>query len=286
MPPMTRVLGLIAGEGGFPLEVARALRARGDRVVAAGVHGLTDPALSMQVDELHWLELGELARLLELFAAAGVREAVMAGKVPKSVLYARAGELRLDPLAKGTLERLADRADDTLLAAVAGALASRGVALRGQAEFTPELLVPEGVLSARAPSDEEWREIEFGLPIARAIAGLDVGQSVVVKQRAVIALEAIEGTDAAVARAAALGGAGCVLVKVAKPNQDPRFDVPVVGPGTIEALAHARARALAIEAGSAVVLDRTRALALADAAGIAVVGIAQKTLAPRGEGSR
>ncbi|MCA9511134.1 MAG: UDP-2,3-diacylglucosamine diphosphatase LpxI, partial [Myxococcales bacterium] len=252
---MAQPLGLIAGEGRFPLEVARALRARGERVVALGLHGLTDPALGASVDALHWLDLGQVVRGLDALAEAGVREAVMAGKVPKALLFARAGGAHLDALARGALDALPDRADDTLLGAVAAVLAARGIALHGQAAFTPELLVEEGVLGARAPTDDARAAVAFGLPVARALAGLDVGQSVLVKQRAVIAVEAIEGTDAAIARAGALAGPGCALVKVAKPRQDARFDVPVIGPGTVEALAGAGARALAIESGSAVLLD-------------------------------
>ena len=278
---MQRPLGLIAGLGTFPFEVARAARRAGDRVLAAGVRGLTEPSLEDEVDELHWFHLGELGSFLRVFRDAGVSDAVMAGKVPKSFLLRDPGSLHLDALALETLSGLSDRRDDSLLGAFADALESGGVKVHGQAALTPELLVEEGPLGGVAPGDRLLSNVAFGWPIAKAIAGLDVGQSVVVKDRAVLAIEAIEGTDATLERAAQHGGPGSVLVKVAKPGQDPRFDVPVIGLDTIETLRRVGATGVAVEARQTVFLQRDQALALADAAGIAVLGVGAK--GPEGE---
>ena len=278
---MQRPLGLIAGLGTFPFEVARAARRAGDRVLAAGVRGLTEPALEHEVDELHWFHLGELGSFLRVFRAAGVSDAVMAGKVPKSFLLRDPGSLHLDALALETLSRLADRRDDSLLSAFADALESGGVKVHGQAALTPELLVEEGPLGRVVPDAGFVANAVFGWPIAKSIAGLDIGQSVVVKDLAVLAVEAIEGTDAALERAAQYGGEGSVLVKVAKPGQDPRFDVPVIGLDTIETLRRVGAVGVVVEAHQTVFLQRDEALSLADDLGVAVLGVGPE--GPEGE---
>ncbi len=271
---MPRPLGLIAGLGQFPFEGARAARRRGDRVLAVALRGLTEPALEAEVDRLRWFHLGELSALLESFREAGVEDAVMAGKVPKAFLLRDPGALQLDALAQRVLAGLADRRDDSLLGAFAEALESGGVKLHGQAELTPELLVEAGVIGAHAPGEALRADVAFGWPIAKAVAGLDIGQSIVVKDCAVLAIEAIEGTDAALARGAELGGAGALLVKVAKPSQDPRFDVPVIGLDTVQALCDAGAAGIAVEAGETVFLQREEAMKRADAAGLVVLGVA------------
>jgi len=270
---MLRPLGLIAGLGQFPFEVARAARRRGDRVLVAAIRGLTEPSLEAEVDRLRWFHLGELAAFLAAFREAGVEDAVMAGKVPKDFLVRDPGALQLDALALQVLAGLADRKDDSLLGAFADALEAGGVRLHGQAALTPELLVPEGPLGRHGADPAIHADIAFAWPIAKAVAGLDVGQSVVVKDRAVVAVEAIEGTDQALARGAQLAGGGTLLVKVAKPSQDLRFDVPVIGLGTIEALCAAGARGIAVEAGETVLLERDEALKRADDAGLVVLGV-------------
>lgn len=272
---MQRPLGLIAGLGQFPFEVARAARRSGDRVLVAAVKGLTDPALAAEVEELHWFHLGELESFLAAFREAGVRDAVMAGKVPKDFLVRDPGSLQLDRLALEVLARLSDRKDDSLLGAFAEALESGGVRVHGQAALTPQLLVDEGVVGRSAPDASLLANVSFAWPVAKAIAGLDVGQSVVVKDRAILAVEAIEGTDAALERASQLGGAGTILVKVAKPNQDPRFDVPVIGLDTVELLHRVGAVGLAVEARQTVFLQREEALSLADEVGIVILGVAE-----------
>jgi DUF1009 family protein len=266
------VLGLIAGRGRLPLDVARSARRRGRRVAAVAFRGLADAGLEREAAEVTWLHPGEVSAALAALHSGGVREAVLAGKVPKSALLAGAERLEIDARAAALLARLQDRRDDSILALVASVLEQEGIRLLPQADWVPELVAGEGVLGAVAPTPEQRAEVAFAWPIARALGAHDVGQTVVVRGRAVLALEAIEGTDAAIRRAGEFGPGACV-VKLAKPHQDPRFDVPAVGPDTIAALADARAALLAVEAGRTLVLDRERFVSLADAHGIAVLGV-------------
>jgi hypothetical protein len=266
-------LGLLAGRGRLPLDLARAARARGLRIRAVGFPGLTDPQLEHEVEKLAWLDLGQLGALLETLREAGVREAVMAGKVPKTHLYGDLARLRPDAQALALIAGLRDRSDDSILLAIAAALERSGIELLPQAALAPELLATEGALGAVAPSAEQLADAHFGFPIAKTLGGLDIGQTVVVRARAVLALEAIEGTDEAIRRGGALGGPGCCVVKVAKPAQDPRFDLPAVGPDTLGVLAEVKGAMLAVEAGRCLVLDRARLVEAADAAGICVMGM-------------
>lgn len=272
-------LALIAGRGRLPLEVARAARRRGRRVEAIGFPGETEPALEAEVERLTWLHLGELGALLGTLRKAGAREAVLAGKVPKTLLYGDPSRLRPDATALALLARLRDRKDDSILGALARFLQEEGVRLGAQAELVPELVAGEGVLGRVAPTPAQRADVAFGWPVAKAIGGLDVGQTVVVHERAVLAVEAIEGTDEAIRRGGLLGGPGACVVKVAKPGQDPRFDLPAIGADTLDVMCEVRAAVLAVEAGATLVLDRERLLAAADAAGIAVLGVAPGELA-------
>ena len=258
-------LGLIAGSGGLPLEIARSARGRARRVVAVALTGQADPALEAQVSALTWLYPGQVGRVVEVLRAAGVREVVLAGKLPKLALDDPAA-LRPDALALALLRRLSDRHDASILAGVADHLAEQGIRLLPQAEWVPDLLATAGAYGSVQASAAQRADLAFGWPLAKAVAALGIGQALVVRARAVIAVEAIEGTDAAILRAGALGQGACVL-KVAKPNQDPRFDLPVVGPDTLRALIEARA-------GPTMVLERERITALADAHGIALLGVA------------
>jgi DUF1009 family protein len=267
------VLGLIAGRGRLPLDIARAARRRGLRVAAVAFHGETDPALGEDADRITWVHLGELGALLSALHAAGARDAVMAGKILKTSLYGDLSQLRPDARAIALFAGLRDRSDDAILGAIADLLAGEGIVLRPQAELVPDLLAQEGVLGGVAPGASQQADAAFGWRIAKALGEVDVGQTVVVRERAVMALEAIEGTDAAIRRGADLGGPGVTVVKVAKPRQDPRFDLPAVGPDTIEVLAEVKAAALAVEAGRTLVVDRERMIALADAHGIALLGV-------------
>jgi len=276
------VLGLIAGRGRFPLDLARAARRRGERVVAVAFHGDTEAALADEVDELHWLHLGELETLIARFRAAGARRAVMGGKVLKTSLFGDLARLKPDARAIALIAGLRTRSDDSILGAIADELAGEGITLLPQAALVPELLAGEGTLGAVEPTPAQRGDIAFGWPIAKALGALDVGQTVVVRERAVLALEAIEGTDAAVARGAALGGPGASVIKVAKPRQDPRFDMPAVGLGTLAVLADGKVAVLAVEADRTFLLDRAEFLREADRHRIAVLGVRDSTVAKIG----
>lgn len=267
------MLGLIAGRGRLPLDIARAARRRGLEVAAVAFHGDTEPELAESVTRVRWLHLGEIGALLSWLREAGVTEAILAGKILKTNLYGDLASLRPDARAISLLAALEDRSDDGILGAFAGALAAEGIVLRPQAELVPELLAARGVLGGVSPTDAQRRDAAFGFRIAKALGAVDVGQTVVVRERAVMALEAIEGTDAAIRRGAVLGGRGITVVKVAKPRQDPRFDMPAVGPDTIAVLAEVQAGALAVEAGRTLLVDRERMVRMADEAGIAILGL-------------
>ena len=269
-------LGLIAGEGSLPLAVSKAARDRGRRVVAIAFHEGTDRRLDAEAAQVTWLHPGEVEAALEALRAAGVREAVLAGKVHKAALFASPPALRADAAARELVGALRDRRDDSILAALAALLEGRGIRLLPQAALVPELLAGEGPLGCERPSPAQEADVAFGWPIARAIADLDVGQTVVVKDGAVLAVEAIEGTDAAIRRAGAIAPGACVI-KVAKPRQDPRFDVPAIGLGTVVALVEARARVLAVEAGHTLVLEREAMIEAADFHGIALLGLAPES---------
>jgi len=268
-------VGLIAGLGDFPLEVAAGARRHGLRVVAVALRELAPKAIEGAVDRCVWVWLGEMDKLLTTLQEEGVERVLMAGKVPKTFLWERPDALRPDARTIALLKNLPDRKDDSLLGAVADVIEGEGFRILSQAELTPELLAPNGSFASREPLPEELADVTFGWPIAKALGGLDVGQSVVVQDRAVLALEAVEGTDLAIRRGCELAEEGkpiCVI-KVAKPSQDLRFDVPLVGTDTIRTMAEAGATVLAIEAGSTVVLDREGLVRAADAAGVAVVGV-------------
>jgi len=264
-------LGLIAGMGTFPLDVARSARRRGRDVVAIAFHRHTDPRIEGAVSAVTWLHPGEVGAAVDALCTAGVRDAVMAGKVPKAALCESPDGLRLDAEAARILRRLAARGDASLHSAVADHLESCGIHLLDQAELVPELLAGEGPLGRVRPTPDQQADIAFGWPIAEAVAALDIGQTLVVKDRAVLAVEAIEGTDAAILRAGGIASGACV-VKVAGPKRDPRFDLPAIGPETAKAMVAAAAAALAFEAGRTVVLERDALVEVADAHGIALVG--------------
>ena len=276
MPESSPPLALVAGAGRLPLLLARSLRARGRGVHVVALHALSDAGIEAEADSCEWLHLGEFGRMLGSFARAGAREIALAGKVPKAFLWQRRDALKPDAKALAFLGALGDRNDDSLLGALAEMLAAEGHALASQLEVAPDLVAPLGRIAGRAPSEAEWGDIAFGLPVARALGGLDVGQTVIVQGRAVLALEAIEGTDAAISRGlgfAERGKPACV-VKLAKPKQDPRFDVPAVGPDTLRAIAAGGGSALAVEADRTLVLDREELAREAEREGIAVVGVA------------
>ncbi|MBI4870489.1 MAG: UDP-2,3-diacylglucosamine diphosphatase LpxI [Candidatus Riflebacteria bacterium] len=263
-------LGLIAGCGRFPISLARAARDHGYDVVAVAIEGEASLELAQHVDRIHWLGVGSLTQAIETFRAEGVRELVMAGKVQKQRIFDLRG---VDARLVSAMEGLPARGDDAVLRAIAAELERGGLKVRESSSFLGPALPQPGVLSRRSPLGREDADIVYGLAIARQLATLGIGQTVVVKDRVIVAVEAIEGTDATIARAGACCGPGTVVVKVSGPSQDTRFDLPVVGPMTIAALAGARASVLAVEAGRTVVLDRAEVVLLADEAGIAVVAV-------------
>ncbi len=271
---MSSPLGLIAGDGQLPLAVAEAARAAGHEVRAIGYHGITDPVLADAVDHIDWLHLGEFEALLESFANGEVSQAVLAGKVSKQHLYGDVASLRPDARALEVISRVRDRRDDSILDAIASALGEEGIGLRSQLDFCGGLVSAPGVLGAVEPTPAQWEDIRFGWPVARAMGGLDIGQSVVVEAQAVLAVEAIEGTDEAIRRGGALGSGASTLIKVAKPDQDPRFDLPTVGQGTLLAMRESGVRVLAFEARCTIILGRELLLRTADADGVAVVAVA------------
>ncbi len=269
--PTSDRLGLIAGSGSFPRDIARSAALRGMKVAVIAFHGHTDARLAELASSIAWVHPGAVEAALEALLASGARRAVMAGKIPKSVLFGE-GVKNLDALASSTLAGVANLGDEAILGLVADRLAKLGVELLPQLELVPELVGGVGALGQIALSASQRDDIDFAWPIAKSVAGLDIGQTVIVKDRAVLAVEAIEGTDAAIRRAGRHAAGACV-VKVANPHQDLRFDVPAIGPETVRALIDAGAEALAFEAGCTVVLERALLVETADENGIALVGI-------------
>ena len=267
---MSEKIGLIAGKGQFPLLFARGARARGLKVVAAAHRGDTDPALEALVDQLHWVYVGQLGKIIKLFKSQGVRQAVMAGGISRGRLFSH---FRPDFRALALIRRVGAGKDDAILKAVADELEGEGITIVPSTLFLEELLAPAGQLSRRAPTPEELADIHFGFKIAKEIGQLDIGQCVVVRRQVVAALEAIEGTDECIRRGGKLAGAGTVVVKVSKPGQDLRFDVPTVGVDTIQTMLETGAAALALEAEKTLIFDKDAALDLANQAGIAVWGM-------------
>ena len=278
-------LGLIAGNGRFPFLLLDAARAHGLRVVVAAIKEETDPemderaALDPENICVHWMSLGELSKLIEMFQREGVTQAVMAGQVKHKQIFS---SIRPDWRLAKLLLNLRARNTDMLLGAVAKVLEDEGITLMSSTAFLEPMLAGAGVLTARAPDEVERGDIDYGLRVARGIAGFDLGQTVVIAAGACVAVEAMEGTDATIARAGKLFAEmeseastlarRLTVVKVAKPKQDMRFDVPVVGLPTVEAMRAAGATCLCVEAGRTLLFDREAMVQAADLAGIAIVG--------------
>jgi hypothetical protein len=276
-------LGLIAGNGRFPFLLLDAARAEGLEVVVAAIKEETDPEIDRRGEAdagvtVHWLSLGELSRLIETFKREGVAKAVMAGQVKHKQIFS---SIRPDWRLAKLLLNLRTRSTDALLGAVAKVLGDEGIELISSTSFLEPLLAQEGVLTERAPDEDEHRNIEYGVGVAQALAGFDIGQTVVVAAQACVAVEAMEGTDATIERAGRLMTSleadastlerRLTVVKVAKPNQDMRFDVPVIGQSTVETMIRAGASCLSIEAGRTLLFDREALLKAASQAGIAIM---------------
>ncbi|MCE5334882.1 MAG: UDP-2,3-diacylglucosamine diphosphatase LpxI [Desulfobacteraceae bacterium] len=261
-------VGLIAGSGQFPLLFAHAALQAHVRVIAVGIDGDTNPVLSKYVEQFHLIKLGQMNRLIKVFRAAGITHVAMAGGINKTKLYTR---IRPDWRAVKLLNRLLNKKDDSLLRAFAAELESEGIIVQPSTIFLPELLAPEGTLTRRKPNRREQSDITFGWSLAKAIGRLDIGQCLVVKDQAVLAVEGIDGTDATILRGGRLCNDGAIVVKVSKPIQDLRFDVPAVGFDTVVAMKRANARVLVLEAGKTLMFDREKMIDAADAAGISIV---------------
>jgi DUF1009 family protein len=271
-------IGLLAGSGRFPITFAEKAHSLGIPVVCVGIRHEASQELEGLVERFYWAGVAQLGRMIRCFRCEGVRRAVMAGKVTKGVMHTPWRWLSLVPdwrMIRFWYSRARrDNRDDSVLLGVIAEFARDGIVYESALDLCPELLVPAGVLTRRRPTAVEEKDIQFGWELAREMGRLDVGQSVAVKERAVLAVEAIEGTDRAIARAGELCRAGgFVVVKVAKPQQDMRFDVPTVGCATIETMHRARGRVLAIEAGRTIVLDQGQTIALADGYGITIVAL-------------
>lgn len=280
-PQEPRWVGLLAGWGRYPLVVAEALKTQGHRVACLGLKGHADPVLAEMCDDFAWLGLGKLGFAIRYFRRNHVEQATMAGKVHKVVLYQPWLWLKHLPDWKCIqtfyphfVTTKKDRKDDTLLGAVVQVFAEHGIEFGPATDYAPELLVKFGVLTRRAPSHAQQKDIEFGWQLAKEMGRLDVGQSVAVKNRAALAIEAIEGTDQCIRRAGELCAAKeFVVVKVAKPQQDMRFDVPTIGLGTLESMVSAGARVLAIEAGRTIIIDERDVVQFADRHKLAIVAL-------------
>lgn len=267
-------LGLIAGNGRFPFLVLEGARRLGHDVTIIALREETSPALEAAAGgdpraDLHWISLWQLGKCIAIFRDAGVTRAVMAGQVKHTKIFS-GGVPDLTTLT--VLRRLKTRNTDALITAVVDVLADHGIELENSTMFLQPLLARSGVLTGRSPTEDERADLEFGYGIADAIAGLDLGQTIVVKDRAVVAVEAMEGTDVVIARAGQLAGPGTRVVKVAKPAQDMRFDVPVVGIPTLSAMRAAGATVLSVDAGRTLVLDGDAFYTQADVEGLTVVG--------------
>lgn len=274
-----RPVGLLAGSGRFPFAFARKARQLGVPVVAIGLRTQADPALAREVDHFYWAGVARLGRMIRLFQRHKVARIVMAGKLQKADLLHRPWRmLTLLPdwrsLCMWYFRNRPDNKDDTLLLAVIAEFERDGLRFSSALDLCPELLVQAGVLTQRRLSSREEADVAFGWQLAKEMGRLDVGQSVAVKEKAVLAVEAIEGTDRAIARAGELCKVGgFVVVKVAKPQQDMRFDVPTVGRDTVETLYRAGGRVLAIEADKTIVLDQEETVALANHYGLSIVAL-------------
>jgi len=266
-------IGLIAGNGRFPFLALQGARSLGHDVTVVAVKEEAFPELEHAAREagadVHWVSLGHLGKCIKVLKNAGAAQAVMAGQVKHAKLFSG---IVPDLTLLSVLTRLRARNTDALISAVADVLKEEGIELLDSTAFLAPLLAAAGPLTRRAPSTEEAADLAFGYEMADAVAGLDIGQTVVVKDRAVVAVEAMEGTDSVIRRAGEIAGPGTRVIKVAKPNQDMRFDVPVVGNATIETMKQAGATVLSVDAGRTLVVDGERFFRAADEAGIAVVG--------------
>ncbi len=270
MSSKTERIGLIAGGGRFPFLIAQSAKKRGLSVFAIAHEGETDPALENSADQIEWIKLGKFGQLLKVLKKSGVKRAVMAGTIKKRRMFDG-----LKPDLKGLMlmSKLALFHDDGILRAVADEIEKNGVKIISCASLMPELLAPGGCLTERKPTKDEMQDVEAGWRIAKEIGRLDIGQCIVMKNRTVIAVEAMEGTDETIRRAGRITGGGGVVIKVSKPDQDLRFDIPTVGINTLKVMKEARASLLVIEKGKTLMFDREEMIGFANGEGISILSM-------------
>lgn len=265
---MSRI-GLVAGEGKLPIVFSIAAKAKGDTVIAFGLKGVTDPALERHVHKIHWLEWGKWQKGLLLLVTERIRKIIMLGKLKKEIFFKQ--EEGLDNEAKDILEKLGDKKDYAILNEAAKYLKKIGVDIIDSTLYLTDFIPRKGTLTRIEPSENEWKDVLYGHEVAKALSKFDVGQTIAVKEKTIIALEAMEGTDETISRAGKLVKGGFVVVKVARPDQDMRFDVPLVGRETLNALVEAGGKILALEADKTLLMDREEVIKLADENGISIV---------------
>jgi DUF1009 family protein len=269
-------IGIIAGMGELPVIIAKDARERGYKVITVALETLASLEMDSVSDEIRWVNPGKFGELIDILKKHQIKEAIMAGKVPKSLLYK--SKITPDLRAVKLLFSIKDKSDDAILNAITKELAGEGIEIIDTTKFSPHLLTPVGCLTRKKPDEEQWKDIEFGWKIAREIGKLDIGQTVVIKGKAVMAIEAIEGTDEAILRGGKWAGDGAVVVKVSKPQQDMRMDVPAVGPDTLKSMEKVNAKVLAMEAHRSMIVDRETVIRAAESAGIVIVGISSETM--------
>lgn len=266
-----RRIALIAGGGRLPVIFADEAKKAGEYVVALAIKGLTSPELERRASKIYWGEITETKRALEVLKAEKLDYIVMTGKIPKTVIFDK--KLHQNKDASEVFEKAIDWKDYSIIKAVAAVLNKEGIRIMDPTLYFKKLLPEKGIIAGAKPTDSEWADIRFGYNTAKRLAGLDIGQTVVVKKKSVLAVEAMEGTDSAIRRAAQLNGEGAVVVKVARPRQDMRFDIPTIGPETIDSLIAAKAAVLAVEAKKTLVVDKEEIIKKSEAAGIKVVAV-------------
>lgn len=270
-------LGLLAGIGHLPVDVAQSAKKLGYKVVAIAVVADTDPELPENADVFYTINVGKVGKILQTLKQHDVKNVTMIGKVTKEVLY-KNGVMIPDLTTIRVLASLPDRKDDTIMNAIVKLIEDKGMHVMDQTVLIQPLLPEPGVLTKRKPTEQEWEDMRFGFRMAKELGRLDIGQTVVVKNRAVMALEAIEGTDACILRGGFLGKGDVVVAKTAKPAQDNRFDMPSVGTTTLTSMIHAGATGIVIEAGRTLLVDRKRTLAMAEEKGITIVSMSESEL--------
>ncbi len=264
-------IGIIAGNRKFPLLVAAAAKKKGYSVVAIAVKGDTSAQLKNLVDKIYWLGLSEFSKIFEIFRSEGIVKIIMAGQISPHRLFSK--EIEKDPLLKQLFSNAENQKADTIFGAIVEKLKESGFELLDSTLFIEEFLPKKGVLTKTEPSFDTWEDIYFGFDLAKAIALLDIGQTVAVKNKAIVAVEALEGTDKLIRRAGSITRSGVTVVKVSKPRQDMRFDIPVVGLNTVKNLIKARGVCLAFEAGKTLFIDQQASVRLAEKKNIAIVAV-------------